>query len=137
MRSTQSSTLQDVLDELEAVEQTGSDEWKARCPAHDDNNPSLSVTVGHDYPVLLHCHAGCDFSSIADELDSLSTSWAPWEGTEVDRYTYESADGDPLFDVVRFEMRDEEHPACGDKDFRQQAHLPNHEEAGENGCPQT
>jgi len=135
MRSTQSSTLQDVLDELEAVEQTGSDKWKARCPAHDDNNPSLSVTVGHDYPVLLHCHAGCDFSSIADELDSLSTSWAPWEGTEVDRYTYESADGDPLFDVVRFEMRDEEHPACGDKDFRQQAHLPNHEEAGENGCP--
>jgi len=135
MDKTRSSTLQEVLGELDAVEQTGPDKWKARCPAHNDSNPSLSVTVGHDYPVLLHCHAGCDFSSIADELDSLSTSWAPWEGTEVDRYTYESADGDPLFDVVRFEMRDEEHPACGDKDFRQQAHLPNHEEAGENGCP--
>jgi hypothetical protein len=135
MRDTQSSTLQDVLDELEAVEQIGPDEWKARCPAHNDNNPSLSVTVGDDYPVLLHCHAGCDFQEVAEELDSLSTHWKPWEGTEVDRYTYESATGDPLFDVVRYEMRDEEHPACGEKKFTQQAYLPDHEDAGENGCP--
>ena len=30
----------------------------AQCPAHDDNQPSLSVT-GIDGSVLLHCHAGC------------------------------------------------------------------------------
>ena len=133
--TTTSSTLEDVLGELEAVEQTGPDEWKARCPAHDDNNPSLSVTVGEDYPVLLHCHAGCEFEEVAEELDSLSTHWKPWEGTEIDRYTYRDAGGEPLFDVVRYEMRDEEHPACGEKQFVQQAYLPGHEEAGERGCP--
>lgn len=130
-------TLQNALDELEGVQQTSPGEWRARCPAHNDTNPSLSVTEGDDYPVVLHCHAGCDFEDIADELDSLSTSWKPWEGTEVDRYTYRGAGGDPLFDVVRYEMRDEEHPACGDKQFMQQAHLPEHEDAGGtgNGCP--
>jgi energy-coupling factor transporter ATP-binding protein EcfA2 len=137
MNTTANSTLQQVLGELDDVQQTGADEWKARCPAHDDNNPSLSVTVGEDYPVLLHCHAGCEFEEVAEELDSLSTHWKPWEGTEVERYTYRGAGGELLFDVVRYEMRDSEHPACGEKQFMQQAYLPDHEDAGgiDNGCP--
>ncbi len=130
------STLKSVLNELDGVQQTSPGEWKARCPAHNDLNPSLSVTKGDDYPVVLFCHAGCDFKKIADELDSLSASWKPWEGTIVDRYTYREADGTLLFDVVRYEMRDKEHPACGDKQFMQQAHLPGHEDAGDKGCPE-
>jgi hypothetical protein len=31
----------------------------ARCPAHEDRTPSLSVTVGDRGSVLLHCFAGC------------------------------------------------------------------------------
>jgi len=31
----------------------------ARCPAHGDKSPSLSVSVGNGGRVLLHCHAGC------------------------------------------------------------------------------
>lgn len=34
--------------------------WMARCPAHDDRNPSLSISEGLDHMVLLYCHAGCD-----------------------------------------------------------------------------
>ena len=30
----------------------------ARCPAHDDHNPSLSITE-RDGKVLVHCFAGC------------------------------------------------------------------------------
>lgn len=33
--------------------------WSARCPAHDDSNPSLSI-VEDSGVVLVHCHAGCD-----------------------------------------------------------------------------
>jgi hypothetical protein len=31
----------------------------ARCPAHDDREPSLSIRSGNDGRVLLHCHPGC------------------------------------------------------------------------------
>lgn len=34
--------------------------WMARCPAHDDSNPSLSISAGQNGKVLVRCHAGCD-----------------------------------------------------------------------------
>ncbi len=34
-------------------------EWVARCPAHDDKRPSLSISEGEDGRALVHCHAGC------------------------------------------------------------------------------
>jgi putative DNA primase/helicase len=34
--------------------------WMARCPAHDDRSPSLSISSGKDGKVLVRCHAGCD-----------------------------------------------------------------------------
>lgn len=33
--------------------------WMARCPAHDDREPSLSIRDA-DGKVLVRCHAGCD-----------------------------------------------------------------------------
>lgn len=33
--------------------------WTARCPAHDDREPSLSIREA-DGKVLVRCHAGCD-----------------------------------------------------------------------------
>jgi len=42
--------------------------WMARCPAHDDREPSLSIAVGRDHKVLLHCHAGCDQARVIDAL---------------------------------------------------------------------
>ena len=32
----------------------------ARCPAHDDRTPSLSIRDADDGKVLVRCHAGCD-----------------------------------------------------------------------------
>ena len=34
--------------------------WMARCPAHDDRTPSLSIRDADDGKVLVRCHAGCD-----------------------------------------------------------------------------
>ena len=42
--------------------------WKARCPAHEDNVPSLSVSEGQDGKVLVCCHTGCDNQAIVANL---------------------------------------------------------------------
>jgi len=34
--------------------------WTARCPAHDDRTPSLSLRDSGDGKVLVRCHAGCE-----------------------------------------------------------------------------
>ncbi len=40
----------------------------ARCPAHDDQLPSLSLANGHDGRLLLYCYAGCSFREIIQAL---------------------------------------------------------------------
>ena len=49
---------QKVLDRLEGVVASNGS-WKALCPAHDDTEPSLSVSEGDDGRALLKCFAGC------------------------------------------------------------------------------
>ena len=34
--------------------------WMARCPAHDDSTPSMSIKEIGDGKLLVHCHAGCE-----------------------------------------------------------------------------
>ena len=55
------SSLENVLSRLKVAFRNGN-KATAFCPAHDDrNNPSLSVGVGEDGKVLLHCFVGCKF----------------------------------------------------------------------------
>jgi hypothetical protein len=42
--------------------------WTARCPAHDDRKPSLSVAYGEGGRILLKCHAGCPTENIVKAL---------------------------------------------------------------------
>jgi hypothetical protein len=59
--------LERVLDLLDSV--TGKDgKYSARCPAHDDQEPSLSVSTGDDGKVLLCCHAGCPVEAVVEAL---------------------------------------------------------------------
>lgn len=48
-----------VLSRLERVQRRGSDRWSARCPAHEDKGPSLSLRALPDGRVLLQCFAQC------------------------------------------------------------------------------
>lgn len=50
--------IDNILQYLDKVKRSGKG-YQARCPAHDDNGPSLSLLEGDDGRVLLHCHAGC------------------------------------------------------------------------------
>ena len=53
-----------VLHRLEGVRQTQPDKWIARCPAHKDRSPSLSIRDAGNDLILLHCHAGCHFEDV-------------------------------------------------------------------------
>jgi hypothetical protein len=47
-----------LLEQLVGVRETGPHRWLARCPAHDDKSPSLSIRELEDR-LLIHCFAGC------------------------------------------------------------------------------
>ncbi len=55
--------VKDFLRELDAAQAVG-EGWMARCPAHDDQTPSLSVRSGKDGRVLVYCHAGCTVEEV-------------------------------------------------------------------------
>ena len=57
-----------LLNRLEGVKETSAGRYKARCPAHDDKSPSLSVTE-KDGKVLIHCYAGCAAVEIVEAVD--------------------------------------------------------------------
>ena len=46
--------------------------WIARCLAHDDHHPSLSISDGQDGRVLVHCHAGCSQESVWQSLKGMA-----------------------------------------------------------------
>ena len=51
--------IQTILDRLDRVQSRGGGQYMARCPYHDDNNPSLSLVEAEDGRVLMKCFAGC------------------------------------------------------------------------------
>jgi len=38
--------------------------WTARCPAHNDRTPSLSISLAQDNRLLVHCHAKCNTEDV-------------------------------------------------------------------------
>ena len=77
--------------------------WMAKCPAHDDKNPSLSIREV-DGKVLLHCHAGCRQRDVIAALKSRGL----WPERPVNQrraiaatYDYDDEVGSLLYQVVR------------------------------------
>ena len=97
-----------VLSLLEGWTKQGPRQFQARCPAHDDRSPSLSIGVGLNGKVLLRCHAGCSVEAIVEaiglEMADLfleRTSYSDSPGPE-STYDYTDSAGALLFQVVRF-----------------------------------
>jgi len=89
--------------------------WKCLCPLHDDKTPSLDITNGDKQALIFHCKAGCDqkelFNYIKDAgyLPELKKEEPrPKDNRprrEVCSYFYTSADGEVLFEKVRYEPK--------------------------------
>src|SRR5258708_56111 len=81
--------------------------WMAKCPAHDDRNPSLSIREV-DGKVLLHCHAGCTQRDVIDALKARGL-WQsePSENPRiVATHDYTEERGALLYQTVRFYPKD-------------------------------
>lgn len=55
------------LDRLQGVRKNGAG-FVARCPAHEDKSPSLSVGIGQR-GIVFHCFAGCDPDDVIAKLE--------------------------------------------------------------------
>jgi hypothetical protein len=133
MHHNEPDALRRVLERLDGVKRAGRG-YIARCPAHDDRNPSLSVRLGDHGRVLLKCHAGCEYAAIAAalELKRPSAPAAPRQsrgdgfdraagaiavyrrklGKEAARWHYLDALGEPIGVVLRW------NPPGEDKTYR-------------------
>lgn len=82
--------------------------WVARCPAHDDKNPSLSLR-DVDGKLLVYCHAGCSQRNVIEALKARGL-WSEAErvqtSTIIKTYAYTDAAGRLLYEVVRCEPKD-------------------------------
>jgi 5S rRNA maturation endonuclease (ribonuclease M5) len=101
-----------LLPKLEGVRQFGG-YWKARCPAHEDREASMTIGRGTSHPVVIRCHAGCMPDDILAKIgltwDDLCAprdeqkpqgEWTP-HGEAVAVYDYRDEAGKLLFQVLR------------------------------------
>ena len=73
-----------LLERLEMVRKTGTGKWIARCPAHDDGTPSLSVTeIESGNRLLIHCHGGC---GALDVLQKIGLDWSALYPDDAESY---------------------------------------------------
>lgn len=70
-RNSNESQLENLLSRLDGVRRTGPGRWIAKCPAHKDRAPSLSITTvskAGDGRVLVRCFAECPIESVLDSI---------------------------------------------------------------------
>jgi hypothetical protein len=61
-----------ALADLIGARPAGPGRWQAKCPAHDDRTPSLSIREGRDGRIVLYDFGGC---STVRVLEALHLTW--------------------------------------------------------------
>jgi putative DNA primase/helicase len=96
-----------ILARLRGVRRNGGG-WMARCPSHEDRNPSLSISV-NDGTILLHCHAGCSkeavFAALKIAPRDLFSDAGKGAPEIVEAYDYLDEKFVLLYQVVRYEPK--------------------------------
>jgi len=77
--------LLSALRERECDPKQNGNGWSARCPAHEDRRPSLSIDEGDDGRALVRCHAGCTAEAIVAALGLRMEDLMPVDAVDVDR----------------------------------------------------
>ncbi len=122
-----------VLARLERTKKSGAG-FSARCPAHDDTTPSLSIRHGANGGVVLKCHTGCSTEAVVSAIGlTLSDLFADTEPRqpsyrkpssttgvivpppgiaipresqrEVASYQYRDEHGELLYEAVRYDPK--------------------------------
>jgi putative DNA primase/helicase len=83
--------------------------WMARCPSHDDREPSLSIREAGG-TVLVRCHAACSQQSVINALRARGLWTTPSRISKIERrivatYDYTDEHGELLYQVVRYEPK--------------------------------
>lgn len=110
------SDINKVLQAFAGVRSAGQNQWKARCPCHDDKKASLTIKLDDD-KILLHDFAGCDIKDILHSVGLNFDDLQPdkekqplqfWEKDLIDKYDYKSEDGTYLYSKLRYERSGEQ-----------------------------
>lgn len=106
-----SKPIEKVLDRLEGVKKYKSG-FLARCPAHDDQNQSLSVSEDSEGKVGIKCFAGCETEDVLKAIGLEFKDLFPQKekrkkgrGKIVAEYDYVDEGGARLFQVVRLDPK--------------------------------
>ena len=104
-------SIHELLSKLNRVREVKPRQYIAICPGHHDTKPSLSIKQADD-KILLKCFAGCTTEAIVQAmgltLDDLflNDRKPQWKSKEiVSVYPYHNADGQLLYEVVRFKPK--------------------------------
>lgn len=96
-----------LLSRLDGTRETGPGRWMARCPAHNDGRPSLSVREVEDGLVLVHCFAWCSVGSVVaavgldlSDLFPPTEAWRETDTARTTRYTKRRAPKIPAADAL-------------------------------------
>lgn len=70
-----------LLNRLDGVKDNGRGKWLAKCPAHKDKRPSLSIREADSGAVLVKCWTGCTTAEIVGAVGlDVSELFPPREG---------------------------------------------------------
>ncbi len=106
-------STREVISRTKGVKRSGKG-WVALCPAHDDRNPSLSISEGAEGRTLLNCQAGCSFEAVCAAMGVDTRSLGP-DVTDrsaiktrpriIATYDYVDEQRNLLFQAVRFDPK--------------------------------
>jgi hypothetical protein len=75
-----SGPVMNLLNRLDDVKDNGRNKWLAKCPAHKDKRPSLSIREADSGAVLVKCWASCEVAEIVSAVGlELSDLFPPRE----------------------------------------------------------
>jgi 5S rRNA maturation endonuclease (ribonuclease M5) len=107
-----------VFPRLKKLSQTGANTWKACCPSHNDENPSLSITINSEGWIIFKCFADCTFESIHRALgleawelcksdeEILTVEGPGGKRKVVAEYNYTDEKGRLIYQSIRYEPKD-------------------------------
>lgn len=94
------NSAKDLAYALSSAAKASGDGWKTRCPAHEDDKPSLYVSDDLEKDrILWHCMAGCSQKAVHEALVA-SGLWRSRRSAG-EEYIYTDFDETPLYKLVK------------------------------------